>query len=59
VRPLFRRRLGSAMQFVNDQIHFYKRFILDSWGNMTPMQYGFLLVAVAAIGWLCMKSAPR
>jgi hypothetical protein len=47
------------MQFVNDQIHFYKRLILDSWGNMTPMQYGFLLVAVALIGWLCMKSAPR
>lgn len=47
------------MQFVNDQFHFYKRYIFETWDNMSPMQYGFLLVAVAAIGWLCMKSAPR
>jgi hypothetical protein len=47
------------MQFFTDQFYFYKRYLLDAWGDITPMQYGFLLIAVAAIGWLCMKSAPR
>jgi hypothetical protein len=47
------------MQTVSDYFYFYRRFFFDTWNNMTPMEYGFMLVAIAAIGWLCMKSAPR
>ena len=47
------------MQTVIDHLYFYKRYFLDAWGNMSPMQYGYLLVTIAVVGWLCMKSAPR
>ena len=47
------------MQTVNDYLYFYKGYVFETWNNMTPMEYGFMLVAIAAIGWLCMKSAPR
>ena len=48
-----------AMQVVWDHLYFYKKFLLSSWHNMTPMQYGYLLVTIAVVGWLSMKSAAR
>ncbi|MGE5194486.1 MAG: hypothetical protein ACM3U2_18505 [Deltaproteobacteria bacterium] len=47
------------MQSLTDHLHFYQRYFLEAWNNMSPMEYGFMLVAIAAIGWLCMKSGPR
>lgn len=40
-------------------LDFYQWFLWDKWENMTPMQYGYLLVAIAVVGYLAMKSAPR
>jgi hypothetical protein len=47
------------MQTVYDYFYFYKHYFFETWNNMTPMEYGFMLVGIAAIGWLCMKSATR
>ena len=47
------------MQSVYDYFDFYQRFLLGAWHNITPMQYGYLLVAVAVIGWTLMKGGPR
>ena len=47
------------MQTVTDHLHFYQTYFLSAWHNMTPMQYGYLLVAIALVGWLCMKSGTR
>lgn len=47
------------MQTVTDHLHFYQKYVLSAWHNMTPMQYGYLLVTIAVVGWLFMKSAPR
>jgi hypothetical protein len=47
------------MQVVWEYLVFYQKYFLSAWHNMTPMEYGYLLVAIAAVGWLCMKSAPR
>jgi len=47
------------MQTVSDYFFFYKRYFLEAWNTMSPMEYGFMLVAIAAIGWICMKGAPR
>lgn len=47
------------MQVVTDHLLFYKKYLLSSWHNMTPMQYGYLLVAIAVTGWVCMKSSAR
>jgi len=48
-----------AMQVVTDHLRFYQNYLLSSWHNMTPMQYGYLLVTIAVVGWICMKSAGR
>lgn len=47
------------MQNVNYYLGFYKNFFLHAWNNLTPMQYGMLLVAVAVIGYLLMKSGAK
>ena len=47
------------MQFVWDYLHFYRQYALEAWANMTPMQYGYLLVTIAVIGWALMKSGAR
>ena len=47
------------MHVVWDHLYFYQKYFLSAWHNMTPMQYGYLLVTIAVVGWLCMKSAPR
>jgi len=47
------------MQIVWDHLHFYQSFLLKSWNNMSPMQYGYLLVSIAVVGWACMKSGGR
>jgi hypothetical protein len=38
---------------------FYTRYAADAWNNMTPMQYGTVLILVAAFGWILMKSGKR
>ena len=55
----FRRSREMAMQVVTDHLRFYQNYLLSSWHNMTPMQYGYLLVTIAVVGWICMKSAGR
>jgi hypothetical protein len=50
---------GTVMSVVTDHLHFYQKYFLSAWHNMTPMQYGYLLVTIAVVGWLCMKSAAR
>ena len=47
------------MQQVNFYWSFYKNYFLHAWNNLTPMQYGLLLVAVAVIGYLLMKSGAK
>jgi hypothetical protein len=47
------------MQTIYDHMYFYRKFFYQAWENMTPMQYGFLLVSVAVVGWIMMKSGAR
>ncbi|MBX3443642.1 MAG: hypothetical protein KF774_14640 [Planctomyces sp.] len=35
---------------------FYTRYAVESWNNMSPMQYGMVLIGVFLFGWLLMKS---
>lgn len=52
-------RRDDAMQWINDHLYFYQQYFLKSWHNMTPPQYGYLLITVAVIGWVMMKSGSR
>lgn len=47
------------MQMVNDYLYYYHHHALRAWHNMTPTQYGSLLIAIAVTGWLLMKSGGR
>jgi hypothetical protein len=35
---------------------YYVKYATDAWNNMTPMQYGTILICVAVFGWVLMKS---
>ncbi len=52
----FALQQGRVMQVVWDHLIFYQKFFVSAWANMTPMQYGFLLVSIAVTGWALMKS---
>jgi len=38
---------------------YYVRFASDWWSNMSPIQYGTVLILVALFGWLLMKNGKR
>lgn len=59
-RFLARVALSSvAMQTINDHLYYYQSHTLRAWQNMTPAQYGYLLITIAVIGWIMMKSGSR
>ena len=35
---------------------FYRQYFERAWANMSPMEYGYLLVTIAVIGYLSMRS---
>jgi len=46
---------NPVMQYLN----FYQRYLLQKWDNLTPMQYGSMLITIGVVGWLMMKSGPK
>jgi hypothetical protein len=40
-------------------LRFYRDYAENKWDNLTPMQYGILLISVGVFGWLLMKSATK
>ena len=45
-----------AMPF-SEHLIFYKRFLINHWQHMTPLQYGGMLIVIAVVGWPMMKSS--
>ena len=45
------------MQTVSYHLRFYQSFIVSAWDNISPMQYGVLLVTIGITGWALMKSS--
>jgi hypothetical protein len=43
------------MQTIWYHLEFYQAFVLKSWADITPMEYGVLLAGVGLIGWLLMR----
>ena len=44
------------MRTVSYHLQFYQSFLVSAWDNISPMQYGVLLVTIGIIGWALMKS---
>ncbi len=38
-------------------LHFYKRFLAQTWDNMGPEEYVFVLLGVGLSGWYLMRKA--
>lgn len=38
---------------------FYCQYAAEKWHNLTPMQYGSILIGIGVFGWILMKSANR
>jgi hypothetical protein len=38
---------------------FYSQYASNAWANMTPAQYGVVLISVAVFGWILMKSGSK
>ena len=53
--------VASMMDRVDESVgyylRFYRRFAIDTWKNMTPMQYGCLLIGIGVFGYILMKTS--
>jgi|GEM_PF-1865276 len=42
---------------VRQYLRAYEHYAADFWNNMTPMQYGMILIFIAICGYLLMRSS--
>jgi hypothetical protein len=56
---LFRVMTLLLASAVGRYARYYMQFASNAWTNMTPQQYGIILVSVAFFGWVLMKSGSR
>lgn len=47
----------SIMERFHEYMRFYRRYASDAWDNMTPMQYGSLLIGIGVFGYLLMRTS--
>lgn len=40
-------------------LRFYRNYAERRWDNMTPMEYGILLISIGVFGWMLMKNASK
>ncbi|WP_145230809.1 hypothetical protein [Gimesia algae] len=38
---------------------FYISYLNKRWDNISPMEYGIVLVSIAVVGWLLMRSGAK
>jgi hypothetical protein len=50
---------SSIQQTADRYAKFYYEFAMQCWSSMTPMQYTGLLISIAVVGWLLMKSGVK
>ena len=51
--------LQNASDYVSRYVHFYQKFLTQKWDNLTPMQYGTMIIVIAVFGWVLMRSARK
>ena len=51
--------INSIMETWNEYSIFYANYLNKRWDNISPMEYGLVLVAIAVIGWLLMRNGTR
>ncbi|WP_339741827.1 hypothetical protein [uncultured Rubinisphaera sp.] len=51
--------LSSLWYSICFYANFYYTFVLRWWSNITPAEYGVVLIGVGVFGWILLKSASR
>ncbi len=51
--------IANLLNDVQHYLRFYRDYAGDRWDEMTPMQYGCLLIGIGLAGWIMMKNAVR
>jgi hypothetical protein len=51
--------IDSVSQAISHHLRVYGDLLAKEWREMTPMMYGSLLVLIAAVGFLLMKSGTK
>ena len=44
---------------MGEYLDFYRKFLLRQWADMSPMEYGTMLVLIGVFGWILMKSSTK
>lgn len=42
-----------------DYYRFYTSYGVQRWNNMSPMEYGTILIMIGVLGWFMMRNAVR
>lgn len=48
--------IETAWNTTNSYMRFYYDYVTGSWDNMGPSGYASVLITIAVVGWLLMKS---
>ena len=51
--------MNSVIGSVQRYLSFYQNSFYDFWENLTPSQYGMVLLGVGAFGFILMRSGKR
>jgi len=51
--------INSILDTWHEYSTFYVNYLNKRWDNISPMEYGLVLVSIAVIGWLLMRNGAR
>lgn len=51
--------INSILDSCREYSNFYVNYLNKRWDNISPMEYGLVLVSIAVIGWLLMRNGAR
>lgn len=49
----------SISTVVGEYLGFYADYGRQRWDNMSPIEYGTLLIVIGVLGWLMMRNSGR
>ncbi len=44
---------------INRYLRFYERYLEKKWENLSPMDYGMILIFIAVMGWILMRNGMK
>ncbi|MFI4852150.1 MAG: hypothetical protein ACIAZJ_23835 [Gimesia chilikensis] len=51
--------IDTILETCHEYSNFYVNYLNKRWDNISPMEYGIVLVVIAFIGWLLMRNGMR